>query len=170
MLRNVERIANDYQTNLYRLDRALGLLILGQVLLLESTYGSSSRPSNLPPDWDLAIDVLRQTGQQHHLANGLLVRATAHRLFGDFEKARRDLDEVWQIADRGSMRLFMADIHLSRARLFHSVTPYPWDKDEQGKSRGPKDDLAAARELIVQCGYHRRDEELADAKEAAKNW
>ena len=24
--------------------------------------------------------------------------------------------------------------------------------------------------LIEQCGYHRRDEELADAEEAAKSW
>jgi len=30
--------------------------------------------------------------------------------------------------------------------------------------------LAAARKLINDCGYHRRDEELADAEEAAKTW
>jgi hypothetical protein len=28
----------------------------------------------------------------------------------------------------------------------------------------PQDDLAAAEKLINDCGYHRRDEELADAK------
>ena len=28
------------------------------------------------------------------------------------------------------------------------------------------DDLAAAETLINECGYHRRDEELADAKRA----
>ena len=27
-----------------------------------------------------------------------------------------------------------------------------------------------AEKLINECGYHRRDEELADAKEAAKSW
>ena len=56
------------------------------------------------------------------------------------------------------MRLFMADVHLHRARLFHAVTPYPW--------KSVKDDLAAARKLIEECGYHRRDEELADAERA----
>ena len=30
--------------------------------------------------------------------------------------------------------------------------------------------LAEAREPIEQCGYHRRDAELADAEEAAKGW
>jgi hypothetical protein len=35
---------------------------------------------------------------------------------------------------------------------------YPWGS--------PTADLAAAEELITTCGYHRRDEELADAKRA----
>jgi hypothetical protein len=68
------------------------------------------------------------------------------------------------------MRLHMADIHLYRARLFHGVKPYPWDKNPDGKPRGPKDDLAAARKLIEQCGYWRRKEELEDAEAAAKFW
>src|SRR5436305_15172717 len=72
--------------------------------------------------------------------------------------ARSDLDEAWEIAERGPMRLHMADIHLYRARLFHGVTPYPW--------KSPQEDLAAAEKLINECGYHRRDEELADAKRA----
>ena len=64
------------------------------------------------------------------------------------------------------MRLYMADIHLYRARLFFREVKYPWDKHPDGTPRGPKDDLAAAEELINKCGYHRRDEELADAKRA----
>ena len=60
------------------------------------------------------------------------------------------------------MKLFLADIHLHRARLFGTLKAkgemlkYPWDS--------PAADLAAAEELINKCGYHRRDEELADAK------
>jgi len=33
------------------------------------------------------------------------------------------------------MLLHLADIHLHRARLFHAVTPYPWDS--------PQADIAA---------------------------
>ena len=51
------------------------------------------------------------------------------------------------------MRLFMADVLLHRARLFRD-----------------KAALAEARKLIDECAYHRRDAELADAKEAAKGW
>ena len=72
--------------------------------------------------------------------------------------ARADLDEAWDIAERGPMRLHLADIHLHRARLFFRDKPYLW--------KSPQDDLAAAEKLIHDCGYRRRDEELADAKQA----
>ena len=73
------------------------------------------------------------------------------------------------------MRLQMADIHLYRARLFalpiaNCQLPiekkYPWDRNPDGSPRGPRDDLAAARKLIEQCGYWRRKEELEDAEAA----
>jgi hypothetical protein len=72
--------------------------------------------------------------------------------------AKEDLDEAWEIAERGPMRLHLADIHLYRARLFFREKEYPWES--------PQADLEAAEKLITECGYHRRDEELADAKRA----
>jgi hypothetical protein len=72
------------------------------------------------------------------------------------ESAQEDLDEAWEIAERGPMRLFLADIHLYRARLFFREATYPW--------QSPAADLAAARKLIEQCGYGRRKEELEDAQ------
>ena len=51
------------------------------------------------------------------------------------------------------MRLYLADIHLHRVRLFP-------DKEE----------LKRARTLIEQCGYCCRKQELEDAEEAAKSW
>jgi len=68
--------------------------------------------------------------------------------------------EAWEIAERGPMKLFMADIHLHRARLFFREKEYPKEWIS------PQADLAAAEKLINDCGYHRRDEELADAKAA----
>ena len=47
---------------------------------------------------------------------------------------------------------------LYRARFFLREKPYPW--------KSPQDELAAAEKLIHDCGYHRRDEELADAQRA----
>ena len=54
------------------------------------------------------------------------------------------------------MRLFLADIHLHRARLFFRETVYPWES--------PHADLAEARRLIEKHGYRRRKEELEDAE------
>ena len=83
-------------------------------------------------------------------------------LEGEPDASRRDLEEAWHIAERGPMRLYMADIHLHRARLFHGENPYPW--------KSPAEDLAQAHKRIEQGGYHRREEERADAEQAAKSW
>ncbi len=71
------------------------------------------------------------------------------------ESAQEDLDEAWEIAERGPMRLFMADIHLYRARLFGPISgkpkdeggiEYPWNKNPDGSARGPQDDLEGGAE------------------------
>ena len=72
---------------------------------------------------------------------------------GDPEGARTELDAAWEIAERGPMRLHMADIHLYRARLF-------LDKEE----------LSKAWAMIEECGYWRRKEELEDAEAATLRW
>jgi hypothetical protein len=114
---------------------------------------------------DYAVLSLRRSGMKDYLPYGLLTRAWLRSLSGAMTTARHgpdsaqsDLNEAWEIAERGPMKLFMADIHLYRARLFFREAKYPWVS--------PADDLAAAEKLINDCGYHRRDEELADAKRA----
>jgi hypothetical protein len=130
---------------------------------------------------DAAVDGLRRAGDQQYLPLGLLTRAWLRSLTGARtgpESAQSDLDEAWEIAERGPMPLFLADIHLYRARLFGrgggvisnqssviSGEKYPWDKHSDGTSREPKDDLAEARRLIYKHGYFRRKEELDDAEE-----
>jgi hypothetical protein len=104
-----------------------------------------------------AVDHLRASGQLDHLPNALLTRSWVRAVLDDAASSRGDLDEAWEVAERGGMRLHLADIHLCRARLFFRVTPYPWES--------PAADLAAARALIEETGYHRRDGELTDAEE-----
>lgn len=156
-------------TQNWLLDVALDHLTLGCAALYRAIM-ERSEIRDPKSEIEQAMADLRRAGQQNYLPRGLLTRAWLRFLEGNGDGSRADLDEAWEIAERGPMRLFMADIHLYRARLFHGVTPYPWNKDEQGKPRGPHADLAAARKLIEDCGYHRRDEELADAEEAAKSW
>jgi tetratricopeptide (TPR) repeat protein len=158
------------------LDIALNHLTLGRAALYAFVFDRTSLGNqqsaiqNVTP----AVEGLRRAGTQHRFPPGLLTRAWLRFLIGTRtgpESAQEDLDEAWEIAERGPMRLFMADIHLYRARLFHAVKPYPWNKFADGREgRGAKEDLADARKLIEKCGYWRRKEELEDAEEAAKNW
>ena len=120
----------------------------------------------------------RRAGGQEFIVRGLLTRAWLRFLSGARtgpESAQADLDEAWEIAERGPMKLFLADIHLYRARLFGRKTEVisvqcSVISDEKYHWESPAADLAAAEKLINDCGYHRRDEELAAANEAAKSW
>jgi hypothetical protein len=150
---------------------ALDHLTVGRAALYEVILqNSSSVPCHL--SIQQAVNGLHQAGEQQYLPLGLLTRAWLRSLPGvhtNPESAQSDLDEAWEIAERGPMPLFLADIHLYRARLFYAVKPYPWAGDGKDKY-GPKDDLCEARAIIVKCGYWRRKEELEDAEEAAKTW
>jgi hypothetical protein len=114
-----------------------------------------------------AVDGLRCAGQQDDLPCGFHTRAWLRFLTGARtgpESAQSDLNEAFEIAERGPMPLHMADIHLHRARLFglskDRPANYPWTS--------PQDDLAGARRLIERHGYWRRKEELEDAEAAAR--
>jgi hypothetical protein len=150
------------------LEIALGHLAVGRAVLYETILNPSR--SGLIESCtavDMALIEFRRANRSDYLPHGLLTRAMLRFLTGARtgpESAQADLDEAWEIAERGPMKLFLADIHLYRARLFGRM------KDEGGRMKypweSPEADLAAAEKLINDCGYHRRDEELADAKAA----
>ncbi len=142
------------------LSAALDHLTLGRAALYEAILSHSDLrvPSS---ELGSAVAGLRRAGTTHHIPRALLTRAWMRFLTGARtgpESAQEDLDEAWEIAERGPMKLHMADIHLHRARLFFREEEYSWES--------PAADLAAADKLINTCGYHRREEELADAKDA----
>jgi hypothetical protein len=111
-----------------------------------------------------AVDFLRRAGHQEQIPRALLTYALWRAITDDFVGAREDLDEAFEIAERGPMRLHLADVHLHRARLFgllaNRPAVYPW--------QSPEVDLAQARALIERCGYGRRREELQDAEAALR--
>ena len=149
---------------------ALDQLTLGRValygaILSERGVMPNARNSELKAALDFAVYSLRRASRQDYLPSGLLIRAWFRFLEGariGLDGAQVDLDEAWEIAERGPMRLHMADIHLYRARLFFREKEYPWES--------PEADLKAARKLIEQCGYWRRKEELEDAERVINPW
>jgi tetratricopeptide (TPR) repeat protein len=148
----------------YALDLALDSLTLARTTLYRAAISvgpTSDKARELiaaRQQSDAATGYFRRAGFSNEIPTNLHSRALLSFLEHNASAAQADLDEAWDIAERGPMRLHMADIHLYRARLFFREKPYPW--------KSPQDDLAAAEKLINECGYHRRDEELADAKRA----
>jgi tetratricopeptide (TPR) repeat protein len=136
---------------------ALDHLTLGRAALAETF-----RISETPKVWDEATDYLdqavnslRQAGIQEFLIRGLLARAALRRAMGDLERAQADLDEAFAIAMRGGMRLHEADCRLEYARLYLA----------RGEVDQARTSLAAARKMVEEMGYHRRD---GDVKELEK--
>ena len=125
---------------------ALNHLTLARAALTTALLKAAD-PSPAQPHAEQAVADLRAAGQQDDLPRGLLTRAWLPHCLGNDPATRADLDEVERIARRGNMRLFLADLHLTRARLF-----------------GDHEALAQARRLIEECGYGRRLPELEDAE------
>ena len=135
------------------LDIALDHLTLARVTLYRATLAPQPPAAITNLHLAPALDGLRQAGMSDYLPKALLTAAHWQALAGDDAAARRHLDEAQQIAERGPMPLYLADVHLHRARLF----------------RDPSE-LALAQTLIEQHGYGRRHEELGDALLAAQAW
>jgi hypothetical protein len=172
------------KSKLALLDIALSHLTLGRAALYAAILESRSRqpePAQLSSattseesqrgfataatELNHAVSGLRRAAAVEFLVRGLLTRAWLRSLTGartGSESAQSDLDEAWEIAERGPMPLFLADIHLYRARLFFREATYPW--------QSPQHDLAEARRLIFKHGYLRRKEELEDAESALKHF
>jgi hypothetical protein len=126
-----------------------------------------------------SVDRLRTSGRDDYIPCVLLARAALHRSIGDWAGTARDLDEVEEIAEPGQMRLFLCDMALERVRLFfarsEAFAPLNGLIDEgPPKPERPsavehnclRDEaahqIAIAVDYIETCGYHRRDEELAE--------
>ncbi len=170
------------------LDLALGNLTLGRAqlaLALQSLAGGRSAETarvdarDARGALDASVEALSASGRNDFVARGLLARAAFRRAAGDWDGAARDLDEVQETAEPGPMRLVLCDCALERARIASArreafaplngpVAPsppppaLPDGAATAGLSVEARVQLDAARKLIAECGYHRRDGELAE--------
>jgi hypothetical protein len=137
---------------------ALDHLTLARAALYRALVSPPVDPApaatTLQPRVATALARLRQTNSLDHLPRALLTATLYCGTLGvDPDEARRLLAEAQQIAERGPMPLFLADVYLHRAPLFRD-----------------RPALVEARDLIERHGYGRRHDELADAEAAAAHW
>jgi hypothetical protein len=109
----------------------------------------------------------------------LLARAAVCRALGDWDVAVRDVNEIEAIAAPGPMRLYLCDMALEWARLalarceaFAPLNGLLDDSPPKPELPSPAvrdrlhaeaaEELRIAVDYIASCGYHRRDEELAE--------
>ncbi len=134
---------------------ALDKLSLGRAYMLETVEEGISNFGKAREYLDGAVEGLREAGDQTWMPRGLLARAGLYRNTGEFEKGWRDLGEAKEIADRGEMRLFLADCALEAARLWLA-------QDDKEKA---KEEWEEAKRLVEETGYHRRDKEVEELQE-----
>jgi tetratricopeptide (TPR) repeat protein len=144
VLRRATRTLAWVEAQGWLLDIALHHLSLGRA----HAPGSAETAQHL----DEAVSGLRRAGTLHNLPLGLLARAAHFRHTREWKKAQHDLDEIRVLATRCGMRLFLTDYHLEQARLLIA----------QQRTPEARPHYEAAKKLIEETGYHRRDAELAD--------
>lgn len=156
----VGRVQSDMREASILLDVSLNKLIIVLSSILENVLKrtvSASHISMMQYAQEAEASI-RKSGRTDQYPLFLRRAAWARWLANDVGGAVENLNEAMEIALRGPMRLEHVDILLYRARLFFRGSIYPW--------KSPQDDLAVAEKLINECGYHRRDQELSDAKRA----
>ena len=111
-----------------------------------------------------------------------MARAALYRVQENFAAAREDLSEAQEIAERGEMRLHLADFHLEACRLHlaqhkagesfvpeslgaKTISPVPKNQLEAAKAH-----LKIAKEKIDKMGYHRRDPEVEELQLQIANY
>ncbi len=140
------------ERNHWLLDIALDHLSLGRAHLLGARHGTGGDLAQAASHLASAVDGLRSAGRQDYLPLGLLARAAVHTHDRAFPRARADLREALDLAERCGLRLHACDAHLGHARLALA----------EGDPAAARGHLAKARALVEETGYHRRDRELAD--------
>jgi tetratricopeptide (TPR) repeat protein len=136
--------------SLARADLGLWLAARARGMPAEAPYVIAHR-NQAAAAFNMAVDELRQSGRDDALPRALLARAGLRRFLDDHAGAEFDLAEVEEVAERSGMRLLACDTHLERARLALA----------HGDTAAAHAHTEAARAIIADTGYHRRDRELA---------
>ncbi|MCH8872369.1 hypothetical protein IH824_06285 [candidate division KSB1 bacterium] len=164
------------------LNIALDNLSLGRAHFLQSIADGSTDYSKAESYLNQAVAGLREAGAQDMLPLGYFARAALYRVQQNFAAAWEDLSEAHEIAERGEMRLYLADFHLEACRLHlaqhkagesfvpeslgaKTISPVPENHLEAAKAH-----LKIAKEMINKMGYHRRDPEVEELQLQIANY
>ncbi|MBN1932103.1 MAG: TIR domain-containing protein [Desulfobacterales bacterium] len=158
-IRAIQTLKQARQQKKSRVGIALNILILGRSLWFQ---GKEKRNTNFPQIREYlnqAVDGLREAREQDYLPLALLARGSLYGENYEFSKARDNLEEAREIAEWGSMRLYLADYHLEASRLCLT----------ERKHEDARQHFNTAKTMIDEMGYHRRDKDVEELAAALNN-
>lgn len=135
--------------NNWLLSIALDQLSIARAYAAAAQYDPAVHREAAEQYLDTAVKGLQKAGDVIYLAKGLLARAHWRLHTGHLPEAATDLDEVYEIAESGSMGLYMVDWHIALSRL----------RRMEGKEAEAAQHKAEALRLIAETGYGRRQAE-----------
>lgn len=157
---------------------SLGRAALGLALSIHPSEPVSAHVREAVGRFETGISELSRSNYTIYGSDGYLARARFFRAGGDLAAARRDLDEVEEIAVPGPMRLHLCDMHIERCRLalaerdgfcpLAATPPAPVPQgsaDFEHLTKLATDELDEAAKLIDFCGYHMRDAERDELRD-----
>ncbi len=126
------------------LDISVDKLSMGRAHLLQMLEEETDDFSLAEDYLNQAVEGLREAGQQQYLPLGLLAGITLNRVLKNFNNAWADLKEAREIAEQGSMGIYLADYHLETVRL-HLAQDQPQRASEN---------FVKAKTMIEEMGCH----------------
>ncbi|PWQ96872.1 toll/interleukin-1 receptor domain-containing protein [Leucothrix pacifica] len=163
-------------------DACLGAICAGAILT-RAPYGNRRAAIE---QLNFSIDTFKLLDQSHDWwPYALIYRSEYFRCDFNYEAAKNDLLETYEIAEPSGMRLHLTDYHLEMARLILAIEADPDQYKEATPDREQRTlpteladpdepgiltlegHIQAADKLIQDTGYHRRDAELAELKQQA---
>ena len=162
-------------------DISLENLSRGKALMYQAVESSSSDLTDAEDYLKQAVNGLREANRQYFLPHGLFACAALFKNQKDFLKSWADLDEAWEIAEYGQMKLHLTDYHLEACRLIRSqlsgVSSQKKAKSYEVIENGEtlsltleemqarfQEHFEEAERLVKETGYHRRDGELEELR------
>jgi tetratricopeptide (TPR) repeat protein len=138
------------------LSLALGRLSLGRALIQEGIESGRGVSDEARDNIERAVVRMREAGRRDVLPNALLAAASMHRLTGDLDKAREDLDEMQKVASTHEMALHSADADLELARVALAA----------GNRVNARHHLDSAAGIVDRFSYGRRKDIVAELRDA----
>ncbi len=143
-------------------DIALYQLVLGRACMMQARAEGREDFNQASDYLNQAVQGFREAGRQDYLPRGLFARAACYRSQNEFALAWADLEEAREIAERGEMRLHLADYHLEACRL-------EIKEQKANSKRQAEEHLNIAKEMIEQMGYGRRKPEVEALRREIEN-